>query len=85
MRQLSSILILFLLIAGINSDAQTICDPTGNVMLYSNYDGGTLNINVDVDIPNLKIGITTYEIVDVNIFGAFVGNVTEVIFAGFNG
>ena len=84
MKRLSSILLVFLLMVGTNAYNQTICDPAGNVMLYSNYDGGTLNINVDVDIPNLKIGITTYEIVDVNIFGAFVGNITEVIFAGFN-
>lgn len=53
-------------------------------MIYSNYDGGTLNINVDQNIPNLKIGICTYEPVQVNISGPFVGNVTQVLYAGFN-
>lgn len=64
--------------------AQIICDPAGNVMIYSNYEGGTLNIDVDVDIPNLKVGICTYEPVAINFSGTYVGNITEVIFAGFN-
>lgn len=61
-----------------------ICNPVGNVMLYSNYDGGVLNIDVDVNIPNLKIGVCTYEGVTINLSGAFVSNVTEVYYAGFN-
>ena len=61
-----------------------ICDQNGNVVIYSNYDGGTLNINCDQNIPNLKIGICTYEPVIVNINGPFVGNITEVLYAGFN-
>ena len=68
-----------------------ICNPAGNVVIFSNYDGsketvaGRLNINVDVNIPNLKIGICSYERVTVNIAGAFAGNVTKVIYAGYNG
>lgn len=65
--------------------AQTICNAAGNVMIYSNYEGGNLTIDVDVNIPNLKIGICTYEAVAVNITGAFAGNVTGVIYAGFEG
>ena len=61
-----------------------ICNQNGNVVIYSNYDGGTLNINCDENIPNLKIGISTYEPVIVNITGPFVGNITEVLYAGFN-
>jgi gliding motility-associated-like protein len=61
-----------------------ICNQDGNVVIYSNYDGGTLNINCDQNIPNLKIGICTYEPVIVNINGPFVGNITEVLYAGFN-
>ncbi|MBP7449876.1 MAG: gliding motility-associated C-terminal domain-containing protein [Flavobacteriales bacterium] len=61
------------------------CDPNGNVLIYSNYDGGTLTINVDQDIPDLRIGICTYEAVQVNIIGPFAANVTEVIYAGFDG
>ncbi|MFN7845601.1 MAG: gliding motility-associated C-terminal domain-containing protein [Bacteroidota bacterium] len=65
--------------------ASNVCNPNGNVMIYSNYDGGILNINVDQNIPNLKIGICSYEAVQVNITGPFVGNITEVIYAGFDG
>jgi gliding motility-associated-like protein len=67
-----------------NPDVSTLCNGSGNVVIYSNYDGGTLNINVDQDIPNLKIGICTYEPVEVNITGPFASNVTEVLYAGFN-
>lgn len=61
-----------------------ICNPAGNIMLYSNYDGGVLNIDVNVNIPNLKIGVCTYEGVTINLSGAFVNNVTEVFYAGYN-
>jgi Secretion system C-terminal sorting domain len=60
-----------------------ICNPAGNIAIYSNYDGGVLNINCDQNIPNLKIGIVTYEPTTINITGAFVGNVTEVRYAGY--
>lgn len=79
-----ALFILLPLIASFVSRSQ-VCDPLGNVVIFSNYDGGILNIDVDQNIPNLKIGICTYESVEVNITGAFVGNVTEVIYAGFDG
>lgn len=66
-----------------------LCNGSGNVVVFSNYDGSgntaatRLNINVDVNIPNLKIGICSYERVTVNITGAFVGNVTAVRWAGY--
>lgn len=73
------------LFAVITLNAQS-CDPAnGNVVIYANYDGGVLNINVDENIPNLKIGVCTYEDCEVNISGPFAGNVTEVIYAGFQG
>lgn len=62
-----------------------ICDTTANVIIYSNYDGGTLNIDVDKNIPNLKIGITSYENVHITIGGTYSANVTEVRYAGYNG
>jgi gliding motility-associated-like protein len=65
-------------------NSSPICNQNGNVIIYSNYDGGTLNINCDQNIPNLKIGICTYEPVIVNINGPFVSNITEVLYAGFN-
>ncbi len=60
------------------------CNPTGNLIIFSNYNGGELNIDVDVNIPNLKIGVCSYEPVQVTISGSFSSNVTQVIYAGFN-
>lgn len=62
-----------------------VCNPGGNIMIYSNYDGGVLNINVDQNIPNLKIGVVTYEGTTINLSGTYVNNVTEVYYAGYNG
>ncbi|MBC8172897.1 MAG: PKD domain-containing protein [Chitinophagales bacterium] len=64
--------------------AQSVCDPTGNIIIYSNYDGGELNIVIDEDVPDLKIGICSYESIDINISGTYVDNVTEVIYAGYD-
>lgn len=55
----------------------------GNLVVFANYDGGVLNINVDQNIPNLKIGVCTYEPVTINLSGPFVSNVTEVRYAGY--
>lgn len=60
------------------------CNPTGDLIIFSNYDGGELNIDVDVNIPNLKIGICSYEPVKVTISGLFSTNVAQVVYAGFN-
>lgn len=79
-------LCLFLcLVAACNFKAQTVCNASGNLMLFTNYDGGTLTINVDQNIPNLKIGICSYEGISVHLTGAFVNNVTAIRYAGFNG
>lgn len=43
--------------------AQVICNPNGNLILYTNYDGGPLNIVIDQNIPNIRIGIVSYEAV----------------------
>lgn len=63
--------------------SQITCTPGGNLFVYANYDGGVLNINCDVNIPNIKIGICTYEPVTINLTGPFVGNVTAVRYAGY--
>ena len=76
--------ILFALLLLSTRAMSQICNPAGNIVIFSNYDGGTLNINVDVDITNLKIGIVSYEAVEVNFSGPFVGNITEVEYAGYN-
>ena len=79
-------IVLFLLCFALSSQlkAQLLCDANGSYILYTNYDGGTLNIDVDVNIPNLKIGIVSYEAVSINLTGAYVNNVTEVRYAGYN-
>jgi hypothetical protein len=80
--------LLFLLFAQ-NAFGQQ-CNPAGNLWIFSNYDGslptvaGRLNIVVDVNVPNIRIGICSYERVTVNITGAFAANVTAVRYAGFN-
>lgn len=65
-------------------NSQTVCNPNAKLFLFSNYDGGIVTINVDQNIPNIIIGICTYEPVQVNITGAFVSNVAQVIYAGYN-
>jgi hypothetical protein len=66
------------------SPCASLCNGNGNLIIYTNYEGGFLNINIDQDIPNLKIGISTYEAAQISISGPFVGNVTEVIYAGYD-
>ncbi len=73
-----------LLLTGIAAKAQTFCNPNGNLIIYSNYDGGNLTINVDVNIPNLKIGVVSYEAANIIITGTYASNVTDVVWAGFN-
>lgn len=68
-----------------SATAQTICAPAGNVVIYSNYDGGDLNIVVDENIPDIRIGVVSYEFSRINISGPFAGNVTAVWYAGYNG
>lgn len=61
-----------------------ICDPQGNVAIYSNYDGGALTINVDLNIPDLKIGVVSYEYSRITLVGPHAANVTALWWAGFN-
>ncbi len=61
------------------------CNTSGNVIIFANYDGGALNITIDEDIPNLHIGVCTYENCIITISGPYASNVTEVQYAGFQG
>lgn len=79
-----TLLILFIIINIQTSFSQSICNNSGNLMLFTNYDGGSLVINVDANIPNLKIGICSYEAVSVLITGTFSNNITSIAYAGFN-
>ena len=76
---LSLSLLLFIL----PLSGQITCTSGGNLFVYANYDGGVLNLNVDLNIPNIKIGICTYEPVTINLTGPYVSNVTEVRYAGY--
>jgi len=62
----------------------TFCNTAGNVILFTNYDGGHLTINVNQNISNLKIGVVSYEAVSITITGTYASNVTEVRYAGYN-
>ena len=75
---------IVLLFFSLTAFTQQICDANGNLVIYSNYDGGIVTINVDQDIPNLIIGICTYEPANISLSGAFVNNVARVVYAGFN-
>jgi hypothetical protein len=85
MKYFYSTLLALLLLLNLHPSAvaQVNCSPNGNLFVYANYDGGILNIDVNVNIPNIKIGICTYEPTTINLTGAFVGNVTEVRYAGY--
>lgn len=61
-----------------------VCNPGGNLVIVTNYDGGPLNLVVDVNIPNLYIGFTSYESLQVNISGPYVNNIAGIIYAGAN-
>jgi hypothetical protein len=76
---------LCLVLLTVVAQSQNVCNPNGNLIIYTNYDGGNLNINVDQNIPNLVIGVVGYEATAINLSGAFVANVAAVRYAGFNG
>lgn len=77
-----SVALIFCILFFGSANAQN-CPPDGNVVIFSNYEGGELIIDVNQDIPNLKIGIASYEPTAVTLTGPFVGNVNEVIYAGY--
>lgn len=81
----TNLLCLPLLFLTVQARSQgTFCSPQGNVVLFSNYDGGPLIINVDQNIPDLFIGVVSYEFTKISITGPFAGNVTQVVYAGYN-
>ncbi|MBI1193705.1 MAG: T9SS type A sorting domain-containing protein [Bacteroidetes bacterium] len=84
MRALNYLLLLIALGSTTLLTAQSFCNPSGNLIILTNYDGGPVQINVDEDIPNLKIGLSSYEPMVVTITGPFAANVTEIWYAGYN-
>lgn len=84
MERTHTLLLCFLLLGNAALAQPPICNPQGNVVLYSNYDGGLLNIVVDENIPDLHIGIVSYEFVRVNVTGAFASNIVAIWYAGYD-
>ena len=84
MNRIYKLIILLAIILNGKSFSQ-ICNAGGNLVIYSNYDGGIITVNCDVNIPNIKIGICTYEAAEIHIIGSFSNNVTGVIYAGYDG
>lgn len=84
--QLRTLLFLaFTWLAAAAAQGQTVtCNTAGNLIVYANYEGGVLNINVDVNIPNLRVGVVGYNAAQVNFSGPFVGNIIAVEYAGVN-
>lgn len=62
----------------------TVCNSNGNLVIITNYDGGPLDLVVDVNIPNLIIGLVSYEALQVTLSGPYVNNVVAVHYAGVN-
>ncbi|MCE9540040.1 MAG: hypothetical protein K8R85_12605, partial [Bacteroidetes bacterium] len=60
-------------------------NAAGNLFVFSNYDGGTLTIDVDVNIPNIKIGVVSYAASQIIITGTYAANVVSVHWAGYTG
>eukprot|EP00048_Salpingoeca_helianthica_P010488 m.150932 g.150932 ORF g.150932 m.150932 type:complete len:571 (-) comp15088_c12_seq10:50-1762(-) len=54
-----------------------------NLVVFANYFGGPLIIDIDEDVPNLFIGVTSYSAVQIVIYGTYAANVKAVLYAGF--
>jgi hypothetical protein len=76
-------LLLFILVLPFGLAAQ-ICDPSANLIIYSSYDGGLLEINVDEDTGPLYIGVASYEFARIEITGTYAYNVAAVWYAGYD-
>lgn len=82
MRQFYLSFLIFCLLGG-SMQAQNVCNSNGNLMIFSNYEGGNLTVNVDVNIPFLRIAVVTYESATVTFTGPFVNNIISVDYAGY--
>jgi PKD repeat protein len=64
--------------------AQQTCNPDGNLVIFSNIQGGHLIINVTMNIPNLKIGVCSEDPVLIEVVGNYASNVKGLCYAGRN-
>lgn len=68
------------------------CCPTANpgnaagpsIYLFTNYDGGAVHVDVNTNVPDMILGFVSYEAMDIQITGAFAGNVKAVHYAGYD-
>ncbi|WP_245767143.1 hypothetical protein [Stigmatella erecta] len=65
------------------SNAFVVSATAGTVFLFSNYEGGTYNLVVDQNLPNIQIGIATFKPSNITLSGSFVGNVSAVRVVGY--
>lgn len=63
---------------------QMVCNASGDVFVFTSYDGGNLTIDVDMNIAGIKIGVRSYERTSVTIVGTYSANVDTIIIRGFN-
>lgn len=57
--------------------------PATNLIVIGNYQGGTFAINVDKHLPNLGIGLVSYDSMNVTIGGPYASDVVGVAHAGY--
>lgn len=58
--------------------------PASTVLVVGNYQGGTFEIDVDQHMPNLGIGLVSYDPMTVTIGGAYAADVVAVLHAGYD-
>ena len=57
--------------------------PATNLIVIGNYQGGAFTIIVDQHLPNLGIGLVSYDAMQVSIAGSNAGDVVQVLHAGY--
>lgn len=57
--------------------------PASNLVVIGNYQGGTFTIDVDEHLPNLGIGLVSYDAMQVTITGTYANDVVQVVHAGY--
>ncbi|WP_375754335.1 hypothetical protein [Corallococcus exercitus] len=56
----------------------TVSLTAGNIVLFSNYEGGIFTLVIDQNLPNIQVGIVSYHPTAVTLTGPYVGNVSSV-------
>jgi hypothetical protein len=59
-------------------------DGSCALAILANYWGGTFTVDIDVDQPNLVIGLSSYHSMQVTISGPYASNVAAVHYVGYD-